>query len=135
GSNGPQIFCPPGAPAGNFHESRPLRQPSVPGQAVGADTHPTADEPAPPDLRNGLHVTDYDTHRSSRHRPEAGEDRLDRKRSNGMKKSGSQASKSPFQLIDARIQELGDWRGKMLNRLRTLVKEADPKVVEEWKWR
>jgi len=52
-----------------------------------------------------------------------------------MKKSGSQASKSPFQLIDARIQELGDWRGKMLNRLRTLVKEADPKVVEEWKWR
>src|SRR5207249_10068648 len=83
GSNGPQIFCPPGAPAGNSHESRPLRQPSVPGQAVGADTHPTADEPAPPDLRNGLHVTDYDTHRSSRHRPEAGEDRLDRKRSNG----------------------------------------------------
>ena len=52
-----------------------------------------------------------------------------------MKKSGSQASKSPSQLIDARIQELGDWRGKMLNRLRTLVKEADPKVVEEWKWR
>jgi hypothetical protein len=52
-----------------------------------------------------------------------------------MKKSGSQKSKSPFQLIDARIKELGDWRGKMLSRLRTLVKEADPEVVEEWKWR
>ena len=52
-----------------------------------------------------------------------------------MKKSGSQESKSPSQLIDARIKELGDWRGKMLGRLRTLVKEADPEVVEEWKWR
>ena len=53
----------------------------------------------------------------------------------GMKKSGSQKGKSPSQLIDARIKELGDWRGKMLSRLRTLVKEADPEVVEEWKWR
>ena len=52
-----------------------------------------------------------------------------------MKKSGSQSSKSPSQLIDARIRELSDWRGKMLSRLRTLVKEADPEVVEEWKWR
>ena len=52
-----------------------------------------------------------------------------------MKKSGSQHSKSPSQLIDARIKELGDWRGQMLGRLRTLVKEADPEVVEEWKWR
>src|SRR5713101_8611553 len=52
-----------------------------------------------------------------------------------MKKSGSQKSKSPSQLIDARIKELGDWRGEMLSRLRTLVKEADPAVVEEWKWR
>ena len=52
-----------------------------------------------------------------------------------MKRSGSQKSKSPSQLIDARIKELGDWRGKMLSRLRTLVKEADPEVVEEWKWR
>jgi hypothetical protein len=52
-----------------------------------------------------------------------------------MQKSGSQAGKSPSQLIDARIKELGDWRGKMLSRLRTLVKEADPDVVEEWKWR
>ena len=38
-------------------------------------------------------------------------------------------------LIDARIEELGDWRGKMLSRLRRLVKQADPEVVEEWKWR
>ena len=52
-----------------------------------------------------------------------------------MKKSGSQKSKSPSQLIDGRIKELGDWRGKMLSRLRTLIKEADPDVVEEWKWR
>jgi len=51
-----------------------------------------------------------------------------------MKRSGSQKSKSPSQLIDARIQQLGDWRGKMLSRLRTLVREADPEVVEEWKW-
>ena len=52
-----------------------------------------------------------------------------------MQNSGSQQSKSPSQLIDARIQELGDWRGKTLSRLRTLVKQADPEVVEEWKWR
>jgi hypothetical protein len=52
-----------------------------------------------------------------------------------MKKSGSQKSESPSQLIDARIKELGDWRGEMLSRLRTLVKEADPEAVEEWKWR
>ncbi len=52
-----------------------------------------------------------------------------------MKKSGSQNSKSPSQLIDARIKELGDWRGEMLSRLRTVVKQADPEVVEEWKWR
>ena len=52
-----------------------------------------------------------------------------------MKKSGSHKSKSPSQLIDARIKELGDWRGKMLSRIRALVKQADPEVVEEWKWR
>ena len=52
-----------------------------------------------------------------------------------MKKSGPKKSKSPSQLIDARINELGDWRGAMLGRLRALVKEADPDVVEEWKWR
>ena len=52
-----------------------------------------------------------------------------------MKKSEPQKNNSPSQLIDARVKELGDWRGKMLSRLRTLVKEADPEVVEEWKWR
>ena|SRR6478735_5501449 len=52
-----------------------------------------------------------------------------------MKKSESQTSKSPSQLIDARIKELGDWRGKMLSKLRKLIKQADPEVVEEWKWR
>jgi hypothetical protein len=52
-----------------------------------------------------------------------------------MKKSWSRESKSPSELIDARIKDLGDWRGKLLTRLRTIVKEADPDVVEEWKWR
>jgi len=52
-----------------------------------------------------------------------------------MTKSGAQKSESPARLIDARIEELGDWRGTMLSRLRALVKEADPDVVEEWKWR
>ena len=50
-------------------------------------------------------------------------------------KSPSPKGKSPSQLIDARIKELGDWRGKTLGRLRALVKDADPDVVEEWKWR
>jgi hypothetical protein len=59
----------------------------------------------------------------------------DRRKTTGMKKNGSQDSKSASELIDARIKELGDWRGKMLGRLRTLVKEADPEIVEEWKWR
>jgi hypothetical protein len=45
------------------------------------------------------------------------------------------SGESPSRLIDARIKELGDWRGEMLGRLRALVKEADPDVVEEWKWR
>jgi len=49
--------------------------------------------------------------------------------------SGSQKDKTPSQLIDERIKELDDWRGTMLNKLRSLVKEADPDVVEEWKWR
>src|SRR6476469_1037314 len=52
-----------------------------------------------------------------------------------MKKRGSEKSRSASQLIDERIRELSDWRGKLLSRLRTLVKEADPGVVEEWKWR
>jgi hypothetical protein len=52
-----------------------------------------------------------------------------------MKKNGTQKIESPSQLIDARIEELGDWRGEMLSRLRTLIKEAVPDVVEEWKWR
>jgi hypothetical protein len=52
-----------------------------------------------------------------------------------MKKAVTQDSKSPSQLIDARIKELGDWRGKTLARLRALIKDADPEVVETWKWR
>src|SRR5829696_4057569 len=52
-----------------------------------------------------------------------------------MSKSGSEKEKSPSQMIDERIRELGDWRGKMLSQLRALIKQADPEVVEEWKWR
>jgi hypothetical protein len=51
-----------------------------------------------------------------------------------MKKSAAPKGKSPSQLIDERIEELDDWRGEMLGRLRALVKTADPDVVEEWKW-
>src|ERR1700728_5108083 len=51
-----------------------------------------------------------------------------------MKKSGTQKVESASRLIDARIQQLGDWRGEMLSRLRALIKQADPEVVEEWKW-
>jgi len=52
-----------------------------------------------------------------------------------MKKSVASKGKSPSRLIDARIKELGDWRGKMLAHIRALIKSADPEVVEEWKWR
>ena len=52
-----------------------------------------------------------------------------------MSKSTPPKEPSPSQLIDGRIKELGDWRGKILARLRALIKEADPEVVEEWKWR
>jgi hypothetical protein len=52
-----------------------------------------------------------------------------------MKKSATPKDESPSRLIDARIKELGDWRGKTLARVRALIKKADPEVVEEWKWR
>ena len=55
-----------------------------------------------------------------------------------MKKSkdaDSPRGDSPSRLIDARIQELGDWRGEALSRIRSLIKDADPSVTEEWKWR
>jgi hypothetical protein len=51
-----------------------------------------------------------------------------------MKKSAPRKEASPSRMIDERIKELGDWRGKMLGRLRTLIKQADPDVIEEWKW-
>jgi hypothetical protein len=52
-----------------------------------------------------------------------------------VKKTTPQNAGSPSELIDARIMELDDWRGEMLSRLRALIKQADPEVVEEWKWR
>ena len=51
-----------------------------------------------------------------------------------MEKSGLQRGKAPSRMIDERIKELGDWRGEMLSQIRTLIKQADPEVVEEWKW-
>ena len=51
-----------------------------------------------------------------------------------MKKSRSKRAESPSELIDARIEDLGDWRGEMLSRIRALIKEADPDILEEWKW-
>ena len=59
----------------------------------------------------------------------------ERKEGNIARKSGAQKERSPSRLIDDRIRELGDWRGKMLSQLRKLIKQADPEVVEEWKWR
>ena len=53
----------------------------------------------------------------------------------GVSKSSAQKAESPSELIDARIEELADWRGKTLARVRGLIKQADPEVVEEWKWR
>lgn len=51
------------------------------------------------------------------------------------KETGAAEDRTPSQLIDARIEELGDWRGETLSRLRALIKEADPEATEEWKWR
>ena len=51
-----------------------------------------------------------------------------------MKKTATTKDESPSRLIDAKIKELDDWRGKMLARLRALIKQADPEIVEEWKW-
>ena len=61
-----------------------------------------------------------------------------KKAATSVKKSGANVKKaegSPAQHIDARIKELGDWRGEMLARIRGIIKRADPDVVEEWKWR
>jgi hypothetical protein len=52
-----------------------------------------------------------------------------------MKKSTATNGESPSRLIDGRIKELGDWRGRMLAHVRALIKQAEPEVVEEWKWR
>jgi hypothetical protein len=52
-----------------------------------------------------------------------------------MGKSDTKGAKSPSQLIDERIEDLGDWRGQMLGRIRAVIKEADSEVIEEWKWR
>jgi len=52
-----------------------------------------------------------------------------------MTNSSAENGESPSRLIDAKIEELGDWRGQTLSRVRGLIKQADPEVVEEWKWR
>jgi hypothetical protein len=57
-----------------------------------------------------------------------------RRETNDVKKTATPKGVSPSRLIDERIQELNDWRGEMLSRLRRLIQKADPEVVEEWKW-
>jgi hypothetical protein len=57
------------------------------------------------------------------------------KKATTKKSAAKESGESPSRLIDARIKELGDWRGEMLARVRALIKQADPEVVEEWKWR
>ena len=52
-----------------------------------------------------------------------------------MEKQSTEDTKSPSQLIDEKIEELGDWRGQLLSKLRSLIMQVDPKIVEEWKWR
>ena len=52
-----------------------------------------------------------------------------------MEKQSTENTKSPSQLIDERIEELGDWRGQMLSKVRNLIRQVEPEVVEEWKWR
>jgi hypothetical protein len=56
-------------------------------------------------------------------------------RLDSLREEKNMTDKTPSELIDARIEELGDWRGETLARIRALVKEADPEVTEEWKWR
>ena len=60
---------------------------------------------------------------------------VQQRKRNTMEKGASQEAVSPSRLIDARIAELGDWRGEMLARLRALIRQAVPDVIEEWKWR
>jgi hypothetical protein len=63
-----------------------------------------------------------------------GAESIVRRLEDDMKKSGSTEAQSASELIDKRIAELGDWRGETLSRMRKLIKQADPDVVEEWKW-
>jgi hypothetical protein len=68
-------------------------------------------------------------------KPRTATKKTTRKKTASKKASAPAKAKSPSQLIDARIKELGDWRGEMLSKLRGLVKQADPDVEETWKWR
>jgi len=67
-------------------------------------------------------------------RKKTGKARTTAKKSGSANKSPAAGGKSPSKMIDERIRALGDWRGKMLSHLRSLIKQADPGVVEEWKW-
>ena len=66
--------------------------------------------------------------------PYASRKKAGKSKTTAKKKSSSPKGKSPSKMIDERIKKLGDWRGKMLSHLRALIKQADPGVVEEWKW-
>jgi hypothetical protein len=60
---------------------------------------------------------------------------MHRRKNDMNEKTGPEKDESPAQLIDARIEQLDDWRGETLEEVRRLIKEADPEIVEEWKWR
>jgi hypothetical protein len=66
--------------------------------------------------------------------PDVSRKKKEPKEKNAVKKSMAPKEKSASQMIDERIKELGGWRGKMLAQLRSLIKQADPEIVEEWKW-
>jgi hypothetical protein len=93
-------------------------RPVVPAAKASRSTEPSAKKPAAPKPKP----------------PEARSART-RGKADSAETGASSAAESPSELIDARIAELGDWRGEMLSRLRALIQQADPEVTEEWKWR
>ena len=95
-------------------------RPAAQTRRAEATQHRLAD---PPDLASEAATSQHSQKRSAAGSVQA------------MTKSSAQKGESPSELIDARIKELGDWRGETLARMRALIKQADPEVVEEWKWR
>jgi len=93
-----------------------------------APSGPLRGRPGPPRRTSGTPL------QPGRRRPTPARRRIGGE-ADSMKTSPSKRAESPSELIDAKIEALGDWRGEMLSRLRTLIREAEPEVAEEWKWR